>query len=97
MNEMRGTFSNGTLTSGDAVVVAMGGAPIPATITASPVAGDTVTVSYSTDKGSSYTVWPQGTAGAVTAKTRDVLQSGVTHIKFQRTAGAGITSTFEIT
>ena len=86
---MRGAFNITTLSSGTAVVVSMTGAPIPATIWARPAVGDTVTVSYSTDNGINYNTWP---GGAVTAYTEDALLSGITHVRFQRTAGSGTTS-----
>lgn len=87
---MRGAFNVTSLTSGTAIVVQMTGAPIPATIWARPGAGDTVTVSYSTDNQQNWNTWP---AGAVTTYTEDILNSGITHIRFQRTAGTGSTST----
>lgn len=87
---MRGAFDIETLSSGTAVVVSMTGAPIPATVWARPGAGDTVTVSYSTDNQANWNTWP---AGAVTAYTEDALLSGITHVRFQRTAGTGTTST----
>lgn len=87
---MRGAFNITPLPSGTAVAVSMTGAPIPATVWARPGAGDTVTVSYSTDNGANYNTWP---GGAVTVYTEDALNSGITHIRFQRTAGSGATST----
>ena len=87
---MRGAFNITPLPSGTAVVVSMTGAPIPATVWARPAAGDTVAVTYSTDNGVNWQAWP---IGPVTAYAPDVLLSGVTHVRFQRTAGTGTTST----
>lgn len=89
-------FSDGTLADGTAVVIDMLGAPMPCTVWARPASGDTVTVSYSVDGGQNYEVWQQGTSGAVTAYAADVLLGPVTHVKFQRTAGAGTTSTYGV-
>lgn len=89
-SKMNGGATVLTLTSGTAQTLSAKGLPLPATVWTRPVAGDTVTISYSTDNGANYQTWP---SGAVTSYTEDVLDSGVTHIKFQRTAGAGVTST----
>jgi len=90
MQKMNGSFYQGVLLDGNAVVISMTNAPIPATIWAKPASGDTVAVSYSVDGGVSYIAWDNGD---VTAFASDVLSSGVTHMKFQRTAGSGVTST----
>lgn len=82
-----------TLVDGTAVVVPMVGAPLPATVWAQPVAGDTVTVSYSRDNGTTYTAWSLGDITSASATKELAFFSGVTHVKFQRTAGAGTTST----
>lgn len=87
------TFASGTLTSGTPVVVAMAGAPIPATVWVSPVSGDTVLVEVSFDGGVTYENWAKG---SVTARASDVLNSGVTHLRFSRTAGSGTTSTYGV-
>lgn len=82
-----------TLTSGTEKIVNMRGASLPATVWTSPGAGDTVTVSYSLDGGATYAAW---VLGAITSASTDkalVFYGGVTHIKFQRTAGTGTTST----
>lgn len=93
MSVMEGVSIGGTLLDGVAVIVKMAAKPLPATVWTLPVAGDTVTVSYSVDNGTSYVVWPNG---AVTAFSKDVLLSGITHLKFQRTAGSGTTSTYGV-
>lgn len=77
------------LVDGTAVVHPMAGAALPSTVWVKPVAGDTVVVSYSVDGGVTYAAWP---LGAVTVATDYALYSAVTHLKFQRTVGAGITS-----
>lgn len=87
------SFSSGTLANGTPVVVATEGAPIPATVWVVPAAGDTVLVEYSLDSGVSYDNWAKG---SVTARANDVLNSGVTHLRFTRTAGAGTTSTYGV-
>lgn len=88
-----GLFASGILKDGTAVVVPMGRAPLPATVWTRPAAGDTVAVTYSTDGGKNYNNW---TPGAVTAYTEAIFTFGVTHLKFQRTVGAGTTSTYGI-
>lgn len=82
---MDGLFSRGvgTLPNNTAVVVPMINAPIPATVWVRP-SSDTITVSYSTDGGTNYQTWPNG---SVTAYSQDILVSGITHLKFQATAG----------
>ncbi len=87
---MRGAFGGSpwTLVDGNAIEKQMTGAPLPATVWVKPAAGDTVTVSYSPDNGTKYTV-----LAVITADWEDRFESGVTHIKFQRTAGTGVTST----
>lgn len=86
-------FSTQTLIDGTAITVAMGGCPVPCTLWARPAAGDTVSISYSCDGGTTYTAWP---AGGVTAYAEDILDAPVTHIKGQRTAGSGTTSAFGV-
>lgn len=81
----------GVLTNGNAVDVSMANAPIPSTVWIRPAAGDTVTYSHSCDGGTTYTV-----RGAVAVYTEDILVAGVTHIRFQRTAGTGITSAYGV-
>lgn len=90
-NYMPGLVLTGTLTDGNAQTVSLRGMPFPLTVWVQPTNGDTITVSYSRDNGASYTTWP---AGAVTANSDDALDSGYTHLKFQRTAGSGATSTW---
>lgn len=87
---MRGAFVIVTMASGTALVIPMTGAPIPATVWARPSGGDTVTVSYSTDNQANWITWP---SGAVTVYTEDILNSGITHVRFQRTAGTSAAST----
>lgn len=94
MNRMTGaTFAHGVLADGNAVTVSMVNADQPATIWTFPVAGDTVTVTYSTDGGVNFHT---SAIGAVTAYTEDVRVGPLTHVKFQRTAGAGVTSAYGI-
>jgi len=90
MQKMNGSFISTTLTNGDAQIFNMTGAPLPSTIWTVPVSGDTVAVSVSFDSGTTFEAWSKG---AVTARASDVLNSGITHVKFQRTAGSGTTST----
>lgn len=89
-NVMGGKHYLATLVDGVATVFQMLNAPIPATVFANPTAGDTISVSYSLDNGTTYTAWPNG---PVTAASSDVLTSGITHLQFQRTAGTNVTST----
>ena len=88
IREMAGVLVNGT-----AVVVPMSGANLPATVWVVPVAGDTVLVEYSMDGGVTYENWPNG---SVTASSKDSLISGVTQLRFTRTAGTGTTSTYGV-
>lgn len=88
--KMTGSGKTFILTNGSARSVVGAGLPIPATVWASPVAGDTITVEYSLDDGSTWVAWP---SGPVTVFTQNVLLSGVTSIRFTRSAGAGTTST----
>lgn len=91
---MLGTnFASGVLSSSAPVTVEMAGAPIPATVCVNPAAGDAVMVEYSCDGGASYDPWP---IGAVTGRTSYTLESGVTHLRFQRAAGSGTTSTYGV-
>lgn len=94
-NQMNGaTKISGTLTDGNAVIYQMANISFGATVWTTPAAGDTITISYSVDNGTTFTTWP---AGAVTSTTSDTLVGAITHIKFQRTAGSGTTSTYGVT
>lgn len=96
---MRGSYlTNQAFLNGDAVVIPMDFAPIPATVSVIPVAGDTIAVSYSLDGGVTYIAWDNGpvTSANTDAEKQLAFYSGVTHLKFQRTAGAGTTSTWSI-
>lgn len=86
-------YLSGTLTDGTAVVIPFDGLPTPTTVWVVPVSGDTVLVEYSLDEQVTFENWPKG---SVTARASDVLNSGVTHLRFSRTAGAGTTSTFGV-
>jgi hypothetical protein len=90
---MPGLMISGVLADGNAVTHAMRGMPLPCRVWVKPAAGDTVAVEYSSDNGVSYDPWPNG---PVTANAEDGLDLGVTHLKFQRTAGAGVTSTYGV-
>lgn len=91
--KMPGLLYSATLSDGTAVILEMKGFPLPLTVWTIPVAGDTVTISYSYDGGTTYVTWP---SGAVTAAAAESLTSGITHLKAQRTAGSGTTSTWGI-
>ena len=86
----------GYLTSGTAVIVNLVGFSIPTTIGVTVVTGDSVTVSYSIDGGLTYIVWPLGVITAASPNTSDTITTPITHVKFQRTAGAGTTSTYGV-
>ena len=86
-------FIAGKLIDSSAVILGMHQAPIPVMVRVNPAAGDSVTVSTSTDGAVSFTDWAYG---AATIYQQMVLVSAVTHIKFQRTAGTGTTSTYEV-
>lgn len=88
MSEMRGVFNKTHLADGTAVVVSMAMAALPSSVWVRPAAGDTVVMSYSLDGGVNFT-----TGITATAYAEDKFIAGVTHVRFQRTAGAGTTST----
>ena len=93
---MKGLFLDGVLTSDTAITHDMKWAPQPLSVWVNPVAGDTITVSYSLDNGATYTAW---SLGAITSASTDkslVFYSGITHLRFQRTAGTGVTSTYGV-
>lgn len=95
---MHGLVLKGTLADGVAVEHSMKRFPLPSTVWVEPVAGDTVNVWFSRDGGVTYYEWPNG--AVTSASTEDmrytVLNSGVTHMKVQRTVGAGTTSTYGV-
>jgi len=93
MNTMIGVSKSGTLIDGVPIIIPMINFVFPATVWVAPAVNDSVTVSYSVDNGNTYKIWPNGVA---TEFSNDTLISGVTHLKFQRTAGSGITSTYGI-
>lgn len=88
-----GLSLSGVLADGTAVVKAMSGVEFPSTVWARPASGDTVSVEYSCDGGTTYTAW---SAGAVTAYTESVFDAPITHLRFQRTAGSGTTSAYGV-
>ena len=71
----------------------MAEAPYPCTAWTQPAAGDTVVMSYSLDGGVNYTASTLGDVTSASTTKSLVFYSEVTHIKFQRTAGSGTTST----
>jgi hypothetical protein len=91
--KMGGVFNKGTLVDSTPVIVSMNGATLPATVWVVPVSGDTILVEYSMDGGITYENWPNA---AVTARSKDSIVSGVTHLRFSRTAGSGTTSTYGV-
>ena len=93
---MTGLVLTGVLTSGTAVTVSTRNAPLPATVTVKPVAGDTVAVSFSADGGTSFDPWDLGSLTSASAVKSYVFYSGITHLRFQRTAGTGTTSTWSV-
>lgn len=89
---MQGVSMNIPLVDGTAVVVSTVGLNLPSTVsvtleTADISASTAITVSYSRNGGAKYTSLAVVTA----AEWEDILESGITHLKFQRTAGTGIT------
>jgi hypothetical protein len=81
------------LTDGTSATIELADAMIPLTVFARPASGDTVSIEYSCDGGTTYTAW---SAGAVTAYAESVFDAPITHLKGQRTAGAGTTSAFGV-
>ncbi len=92
-------FASGTLTDGTLRTVVMANSKLGATVWTVPANGDTVTVKYSLDGGITYDAWPKGavTGGATPATFSDARTAACTHISFQRTTGAGTTSTYGVT
>lgn len=89
MNTMRGLFATVKTPDGLGHVLNMTGATIPCTITAYPVAGDTLTVEQSADGG---VTWDPTLVLNTNVLANQVLGSGCTHIRVTRSAGAGTTS-----
>ena len=77
-----------TLADGTAVTISLSECTVPFTVFAEPKSGDTVTITYSNDGGTNYHA-----LAAVTTFYSNTVLSGLTHLKFQRTAGTGTTST----
>ena len=86
---MLGLFNRTVLTMGDAVLINMKGAAIPATVTAYPLDGDTITIQQSLDGGFTYANWA---LGAVTVQSTVIFDYAITHLRVQRTSGTGIRS-----
>jgi len=85
---------SGVLTSGTAVILSAKDLPLPATVWVEPVAGDTVTISFSLNGGLTYNTCIPNVV--TTVPYYNSLVTGITNIKFQRTAGSGTTSTFGV-
>jgi len=99
MNQkMNGMVMTGVLADGTAVAHDTKNYPIPCTVWVEPVAGDTVNVWFSRDGGVTYYEWPNGAVTSASAEEEKylVLNSGITNLKFQRTAGSGTTSTYGV-
>lgn len=90
---MRLSFASGVLTSATPAILNVREADIPLTVWVVPASGDTVLVEYSMDNGVTFENWPNG---SVVARAKDTLVSGITHLRFSRTAGAGTTSTYGV-
>jgi hypothetical protein len=93
LNIMPGLVFEGALPDGAEKVHAMRGLPIPCRVWVEPAAGDTVAVEYSYNNGKTWKPWANG---PVTVNAEDGLDLGVTHLKFQRTAGEGVTSAYGV-
>ena len=83
--EMVGKATKVTLKDSNPFVFVAAGLPLPATVWARPNTGDTITVEESTDDGATFRPWP---TGPCTAYTEQTLLSGVTHLRFTRSAGS---------
>jgi hypothetical protein len=88
-----GAVAGRALTDGSPQVVPLSGAVLPLTVWVNPVAGDTVTVEYQPGVNGPWLAWPNG---AATAFSSAVLDAPVEALRFTRSAGAGITSTFGV-
>lgn len=88
---MHGLSFSGELSDGTAVTKDMKGHAFPSTVWVNPApgspSGDTVSVWYSVNGGTTYTLW---SAGAVSEYTESVFDAPITNLKFQRTAGSGV-------
>lgn len=94
MQKMTGLILKETISDGTAIIISVANQPIPLTVwvklgAADIAAGTGITVSYSLDNGAHYTT----IAVVISSEWEDTLVSGATNLKFQRTAGTGITST----
>ena len=86
---MKGLFARIITPNSTPIILSMLEAPVPCTITAYPVSGDTILVEQSCDGGNNFN--PIALLN-VTALTNTILTSGLTHIRVTRTAGTGTTS-----
>ena len=82
------------LANGTAVTYPMQGCPLPAVAWAEAVTGDTVTITYSVDGGANYRALVPANVTSGYQEWR--IGTNVTHLKFQRTAGSGTTSTYGV-
>lgn len=84
------------LADGTALTFDMSKAPVPMTVAVVPVGDAAINVWYSLDEGATYKEWPNGAAvaGDLADEKEIVFYSGITNLKFQRTAGTNATSTF---
>ena len=84
-----GLFALLMVGSGGTLTLSMRGAPLPATVTAYPVPGDTLLVEQSCDDGDTFD--PTAVLNA-SVLTSTVLLSGCTHLRTKRAVGSGTTS-----
>ena len=96
--KMTGGYKKGTIGADGVAIINMTKAPIPATVWVVPAENDTVAVSYSLDGGVTYKPWANGAVTSVStdAEKELVFYSGITHLKFERTAGDGENSTYGV-
>ena len=89
LGDIPGVFALVVAGNGRDIVIPMFGAPLPATVTAYPVTGDTLLVEQSADNGDTFN---PGAVLNATVLTSAILRSGCTHLRMQRTVGSGTTS-----
>lgn len=89
---------SGTLTNGTAVVVVLstlGLTGVPTNIRVMPDSGSTVLIESSTD-GSTYTTLVSATADYSTTWFPTAGATNITHLRFTRSAGTGVTSGYHV-
>lgn len=95
---MKGLQKSGLLLDGDPVVVSTKELSLPLTVAVKAATGDTISVELSLDGGINYDDWENGdvTDSTIFDNRYSVFHSGITHLRFTRTAGTGTTSRWSL-